>query len=61
MKPILIAHGKLKGTFVARNDKNLPHAVEQYRASPANGQVLFDLAAQVVVKIAVDVSGETLG
>jgi len=61
VKPILIAHRKLEGAFVPRNDKDFPHAVEQHRASPANRQMLLDLAAQVVIQVAVDVSGEALG
>jgi hypothetical protein len=61
VKPILIAHGKLKGTLVSRNDEDFPHAVEQYRASPANREMLLNLAAQFVIQVAVDVSGEALG
>lgn len=61
VEPIFTAHGKLKGTVVSRNDEDFPHAVEQYRASPAKRKMLLDLAAQLVIQVAVDVSGETLG
>jgi len=61
VEPILIAHGKLKGTGVSRNDEDFPHAVEEYRASPAKRKMLLDLAAQFMIQVAIDVSGEALG
>lgn len=61
VKPILIAHGKLKGTVVSRNDEDFSHAVEQHRASPANRQMLLDIAAQLVIQVAIDIRGEAPG
>jgi hypothetical protein len=61
VKPILIAHGKLKGTVVSRNDQDFPHAVEQYRASPADRKMLLNLAAQFMIQVAINVSGKALG
>jgi hypothetical protein len=61
VEPILIAHGKLKGAVVSRNDEDFPHTVEQYRASPANRKMLLNLAAQFVIQVAINVGGEALG
>jgi len=47
MQPFLISGGNLEGTFVAGDDQDFAHAVEQDLAPPAIRQVALDLQTQL--------------
>jgi hypothetical protein len=61
VKAILIAHGKLEGALVSRNNKDFSYAVQQHGAAPAKRQVLFDLATQLVVQVSINIGRQTPG